>query len=148
MRSRRQQGNFLCAALSADTRVVPDRRLDDVDRQVKLENYCRTMISGSALSGTRRHCALSSASKRQTSPPADISNNPPRSNRHIVGANAAIAGSQRGLRNTWKLSAVASVLVKVRPQIDWPLPRTIAQSPIIWSIDFASERAAARFCRM
>ena len=30
----------------------------------------------------------------------------------------------------------------------WPLPRTIAQSPIIWSIDLASERAAARFCRM
>jgi hypothetical protein len=25
------------------------------------ENYCRSMISGSALSGTRRHCALSSA---------------------------------------------------------------------------------------
>jgi hypothetical protein len=41
------------------------------------------MISGSALSGTRRHCALSSASncalssasKRQVSPPADISSN-------------------------------------------------------------------------
>ena len=33
------------------------------------------MISGSALSGTCRHCALSSASKRQASPLADINNN-------------------------------------------------------------------------
>ena len=106
-------------------------------------NYCRSIISGSALSGTRRHCALSSASKRQTSPFSDISNNPPRSSRQTAGANAVTAGSQRGLRKTAKLSGVASVLVRVRPQIDWPLPRTIAQSPIIWSIDFASERAAA-----
>ena len=36
--------------------------------------------------------------------------------RHIVGAKAVTAGSQRGLRKTWKLSGVASVLVSVRPQ--------------------------------
>src|ERR1700722_9472300 len=83
--------------------------------------YCRNMISGSALSGTRRHCALSSASKRQTSPPFDISRSSPRSSRHMVGANAVTAGSQCGLRNTAKLSAAASVLVRVRPQIGWPL---------------------------
>jgi hypothetical protein len=55
----------------------------------------------------------------------------PRSSRHWVGANAATAGSHFGLRNTWKLSWSASVLVSVRPQIATPLPRTIAQSPII-----------------
>ena len=38
------------------------------------EGYCpRIMIRGSALSGTRRHCALSSASNCQVSPLADIS---------------------------------------------------------------------------
>jgi hypothetical protein len=110
--------------------------------------YCRDMISGSTLSGVRRHCALSSASKRQTSPAADISNSTPRSSRHTVGAKAVTAGSQRGFKNTWKLSGVASVLVSVSPQTVRPLPCTIDQSPIIWSIDLASERAAARFCRM
>src|SRR5260370_19586219 len=90
----------------------------EVDRPASFsENYCLTMISGSALSGTRRHCALSSASKRQTSLLADISSNSPRSSRHTVGAKAATAGSQRGLRKTAKLYGVASVLVRVRPQI-------------------------------
>jgi len=65
------------------------------------------MIKGSALSGTKRHWALSSASKRQTSPLADISSNSPRSSLHCVGANEEIAGSHFGLRKTWKLSWVA-----------------------------------------
>src|SRR5260370_954020 len=95
----------------------------EVDRPVSfLKNYCLTMISGSALSGTRRHCALSSASKRQTSPFADISSNSPRSSRHTVGAKAVTAGSQRGLRKTAKLSGVPSVLV--RASTARPLPRT------------------------
>src|SRR5271169_5597515 len=125
--------------------TVIERSAESADSPV---NYCRSMISGSAVSGTSRHCALSSAWKCQTSPFADINISSPRSSRHIVGLKASTAGSQRGLRNTWKLSAVASVLVRVRPQTGRPLPRTIDQSPIIWSIDLASERAAARFCRM
>ncbi len=83
------------------------------------------MIRGSAVSGTRRHCALSSASNCQVSPLADISSICPRSSRHWFGAKAATAGSHFGFKNTWKLSPVASVLVSVRPQIVWPLPRTI-----------------------
>src|SRR6185436_16445024 len=111
--------------------------------------YCpRSMTRPSALSGTRRHCALSSASNCQVSPVFDIRMIWPRSSRHCVGPNAATAGSHFGLRNTWKLSEPASVLVSVKPQIGRPLPRTIDQSPIIWSIDLASERAAARFCRI
>jgi acyl-CoA thioesterase-1 len=40
----------------------------------RLPGYCpRIMIRGSALSGTRRHCALSSASNCQVSPLADSS---------------------------------------------------------------------------
>ncbi len=66
--------------------------------------YCRSMISGSALSGTRRHWALSSASNCQVSPLADINTIWPRSSRHCVGANAATAGSHFGFRKTWKLS--------------------------------------------
>src|SRR5205814_2308148 len=81
----------------------------------------RSMISGSALSGTFRHCALSSASNCQVSPPCDINSIWPCSSRHCVGAKAATAGSHFGLRKTWKLSWPASVLVRVRPQIDSPL---------------------------
>ena len=66
----------------------------------------RIMIRGSALSGTRRHCALSSASNCQVSPLADIRIIWPRSSRHWFGANAATAGSHFGFRNTWKLSPV------------------------------------------
>src|SRR6185437_3412196 len=112
------------------------------------DDYCRSMIRGSVLSGTRRHWALSSASNVHVSPLADCRRIWPWSSRHCVGAKAVTVGSHFGFRKTWKLSWPASVLVRVRPQIDWPLPRTIAQSPIIWSIDLASERAAARFCRM
>lgn len=36
------------------------------------QGYCRIMISPSALSGTRRHCALSSASNCQVSPLFDV----------------------------------------------------------------------------
>src|ERR1700680_2827116 len=85
-------------AILADT--ASDRRLADVDGQAKSENYCRTVISGSALSGTRRHCALSSASKSQVSPPAEVSSIWPCSSRHCLGEKAAIAGSHFGLRNT------------------------------------------------
>ena len=47
------------------------------------------------------------------------------------GAKAVTSGSQRGFRYTAKFSGVfVSVLVRVTPQIDLPLPRTIAQSPI------------------
>src|SRR5262249_50932748 len=114
----------------------------------RLGIYCRRMISGSALSGTSRHFALSLGSNRQVSPLSDIRMIWPRSSRHWLGAKAATAGSHFGFKNTWKLSLPASVLVSVSPQTTLPLPRTIAQSPIIWSIDLASERAAARFCRM
>src|ERR1700756_4802397 len=106
------------------------------------------MIRGSALSGTSLHCALSSASKRQVSPRSDIRRIWPCSSRHCVGAKAATVGSHFGFRNTWKLSLPASLLVSVRPQIVLPLPRTIAQSPTIWSSALARERAATRFCRM
>src|SRR5207248_662049 len=51
----------------------------------------RSMISGSALSGTFRHCALSSASNCQVSPPCDINSIWPYSSHHSVGAKAAIA---------------------------------------------------------
>ena len=63
-------------------------------------DYCRSRISGSAVSGTRRHWALSSASKCQVSPPADSNSSSPRSSRHMVGAKLATTGSQRGLRKT------------------------------------------------
>ena len=62
--------------------------------------HCRSMISGSALSGTSRHCALSSASKRQVSPLSDISMIWPRSSRHCFGAKAATAGSHFGFSPT------------------------------------------------
>src|SRR6266700_3185259 len=66
--------------------------------------YCRSMIRGSAESGTSRHCALSSASKCQMLPLSDISSIWPCSSRHCVGANAVTAGSHFGFRKTWKLS--------------------------------------------
>src|SRR5579859_998264 len=112
------------------------------------EAYCRIISKGSVLSGTSRHCALSSASNCQVSPLSDISSIWPCSSRQRFGAKAVTTVSHFGFRKTWKLSWPASVLVSVRPQIIWPLPRTMAQSPIIWSIDLASERAAARFCRI
>ena len=43
-------------------------------RRRTLKDYCpRIMMRGSAVSGTRRHCALSSASNCQVSPLADSS---------------------------------------------------------------------------
>src|SRR5438045_4061256 len=62
--------------------------------------YCFTSTNGSAVSGTRRHCALSSASKCQTSPLGDMNNNSPRSSRHTSGLKLTIDGSQRGFRNS------------------------------------------------
>src|SRR5206468_3729480 len=84
--------------------------------RVRRKHYCLNMINGSALSGTRRHWALSSASKCQVSPPAATRSSSPRSSRHIVGAKAATAGSHFGFKNTWKLSASASVLVSAAAQ--------------------------------
>src|SRR5207245_5489346 len=58
---------------------TPDRqefwKYFELDRPADLPgSYCpRIMISGSAASGTRRHCALSSASNCQVSPLADSS---------------------------------------------------------------------------
>jgi hypothetical protein len=92
------------------------------------------MISGSAVSGTRRHCALSSASNCQVSPLCDINSIWPCSSRHCVGAKAATAGSHFGFRKTWKLSPPASVLVSVRPQIARP-PELEAFSSIQFTFD-------------
>ena len=110
---------------------------------------CRTMISGSALSGTRRHCALSSASNCQVSPLG-------RHQQHLAALEPPLRrreGRDRGIafRLQEDLEIVAARLrcwSASGRRSRWPLPRTIDQSPIIWSIDLASERAAARFCRM
>jgi len=102
------------------------------------------MISELGASGTLRHCALSSASNARPPPPptsaATRRAQPPHGS-----AQCWRPPDRSALENTWKLSAFASVLVG-QAQIDWPL-RDHRPSPTL-SIVLASERAAARFCRI
>jgi len=132
---------FLCAALSAGIRVVcglpiGHRQASEIGKLLPHHDADRPL---SAPAATR---ALSSASKRpDLAVRLTSASNPPRSSRHMVGANAATA-DPASLEKHLELSAVASVVGQgLGRRSIWPLPRTIAQSPIIWSIDFCPASA-------
>jgi len=146
--SRPGKAIFLCARISQESRRLRIADLDDLDRQVKIGKLLPHHDQRIGAVGIRRSWReLSSASKTPDLACADISSHP-RLQRHMVGANAATAGSQRGCEETPGNFRRRLGVGPGSGSRSIPLPadhRPVAAD--IWSIDFCQRCGGGEVCR-